>query len=240
MIYVGLDDTDMLDTPGTNQLARHLVRELAPGLRARMILRHQLLEDPRVPCTRKNGCASIELEASEPVKISDLALRLRELIWAWIPEGSDPGLAIAETIPASLADWGKRAKRELLTQYEARELAAAQGIYLEGLAGSEDGVIGALAAIGLMSTRSDGRVVYLSAERGEFQEGDVLDVTGPVAMESIFGRGIDAVIDHETQEFVEWGTVEIGKKLRPNLRGGRVVLYAARRGDGQYEAVRVT
>ena len=29
MIYVGIDDTDTLDDPGTNQLARHLVRELA-------------------------------------------------------------------------------------------------------------------------------------------------------------------------------------------------------------------
>ena len=29
MIFVGIDDTDTLDDPGTNQLARHLVRELA-------------------------------------------------------------------------------------------------------------------------------------------------------------------------------------------------------------------
>ena len=47
MIYVGIDDTDTLDDPGTNQLARHLVRELSGQLRGRMILRHQLLEDPR-------------------------------------------------------------------------------------------------------------------------------------------------------------------------------------------------
>ena len=59
MIYVGIDDTDTLDDPGTNQLARHMVRELAGQFRGRMILRHQLLEDPRVPCTKKNGCASI-------------------------------------------------------------------------------------------------------------------------------------------------------------------------------------
>ena len=32
MIYVGIDDTDTLDDPGTNQLARHLVRELAGQL----------------------------------------------------------------------------------------------------------------------------------------------------------------------------------------------------------------
>ena len=53
MIYVGLDDTDTLDDPGTNQLARHLVRELSGQFGGRMIVRHQLLEDPRVPCTKK-------------------------------------------------------------------------------------------------------------------------------------------------------------------------------------------
>ena len=48
MIYVGIDDTDTLDDPGTNQLARHLVRELAGDYNGQLILRHQLLEDPRV------------------------------------------------------------------------------------------------------------------------------------------------------------------------------------------------
>ena len=55
MIYVGLDDTDTLEDPGTNQLARHLVRELAGRFHGRIILRHQLLEDPRVPCMRKTA-----------------------------------------------------------------------------------------------------------------------------------------------------------------------------------------
>lgn len=240
MIYVGIDDTDMLDTPGTNQLARHLVRELAPDLRARMILRHQLLEDPRVPCTRRNGCASIEFEAVEPVSLAELAVRLRELILAWIPVGSDPGLAIAESVPAALAEWGLRAKRELLTQREARQLAAGHGVDLEGLAGTEDGVIGALAAIGLMSTQNDGRVVYLASEGNRFQVEDALDVTGPVVIASILDRGINAVIEFETGRLIEHGTVEVGKKLRPNLRAGRVVLYAARRGEGVFEAVRMT
>src|SRR4051812_31276378 len=44
MIYVGIDDTDTLDDPGTNQLARHLVGELSNEFEARLILRHQLLQ----------------------------------------------------------------------------------------------------------------------------------------------------------------------------------------------------
>ena len=70
-------------------------------------------------------------------------------------------------------DWGLRCKRELVTQSEARQIAADHGIYLEGLGGTEDGVIGALAAVGLMATKNDGRVVYFGSG-GE----DWYDVTG--------------------------------------------------------------
>ena len=94
MIWVGLDDTDTLDTPGTNQLARHLADSLRGELRCLRILRHQLLEDPRVPCTRKNGCASIEFEPLTAIDVEQLAARLEALILDWIPAGSDPGLCI--------------------------------------------------------------------------------------------------------------------------------------------------
>ncbi len=235
LIDIGLDDTDTLDTPGTNQLARHLVRELAPDLRGRLILRHQLLEDPRVPCTRKNGCASIELEVQGLISVSGLASRLRDLILDWIPPRSDPGLCIATTVPSSVVEWGLRAQREILAQAEARALAATHNIHLEGLAGTQDGVIGALAAVGLMSTRNDGRVVYLASERD-----DNLDISGPLPVEVILSRGIETVIDHDTQEPISHGTIEVGKKLRPNFRQGRIVLYATRRADNTYEALRVT
>ena len=54
MIYVGIDDTDMPGTPGTNQLARRLVAALPAGFALRVALRHQLFFDSRVPYTSKN------------------------------------------------------------------------------------------------------------------------------------------------------------------------------------------
>ena len=62
MIYVGIDDTDVLDTPGTNQLARALVKHVAGQCRCTLIVRHQLLDDPRVPYTSHNGSASVLFE----------------------------------------------------------------------------------------------------------------------------------------------------------------------------------
>jgi hypothetical protein len=237
MIYVGLDDTDMLDSPGTNKLARHLVEQLRDEFACRLIVRHQLLEDPRVPCTRKNGCASIVLEqlsgaATDP---EALAARIRPIMLAWCPAGSDPGLCIATAVPDQVVEWGRRAKRELVTQAESREIAKATGVVLEGLGGNNDGVIGALAAVGLLATRNDGRVVYLGGNAE-----DLLDVTGSLSVEAILARGIDEVRNVETSETILRGEVLLAKRLRPNYRGGRVVLYVTPQAEEQYESVRVT
>jgi len=239
MIYVGLDDTDTLDDPGTNQLARHLVRELSDAFVGQIIVRHQLLEDPRVPCTRKNGCASMLFEPRAEGKsargIEQLIAAMRSIIIPWCPPGSDPGLCVMDRVPSAVVEWGQRSKRELVTQHEARQIAAEHGIYLEGLGGTEDGVIGALAAVGLLATRNDGRVVYLGSG-GE----DLYEITGRLSVESIHARGIAAIYDVESGARVTDGIVEVGKRLRPNYREGRVVLYAARRAESEWEAVRVT
>jgi len=233
MIYVGIDDTDTLDDPGTNQLARHLVRELAPQFRGRMIVRHQLLEDSRVPCTKKNGCASVQFDANAAASMAALVDRLRALIVPWCPKASDPGLCVAATVPQTVIDWGLRCKRELVTQAEAHQIAADAGIHLEGLGGTQDGVIGALAAIGLLATKNDGRVVhYGSADE------DWYDVTGCLTVDEVLRRGVDEVLTIEDEKTVPSGMVDVGKRLRPNYRQGRVVLYVARRGEA-WEAVRV-
>ena len=246
MIHVGLDDTDTLDDPGTNQLARHLVHELADEFSGRMILRHQLLEDPRVPCTKKNGCASILFESVSsaqggwrrasgvpPAETAHLIERLRDIIIPWCPAGSDPGFCVATSVPAGVIDWGLRSQRELVTQQEARQIAIENGIHLEGLGGTEDGVIGALAAVGLMATKNDGRVIYFGAS-----DDDWYDVTGCLEVEELRARGIDDILTADTGQSLVSGTVNIGKRLRPNFRDGKIVLYVARGAAPHWEAIR--
>src|SRR5258708_5990355 len=117
MIFVGIDDTDTLDDPGTNQLARHLVRELADTARGRLITRHQLLEDPRVPCTRKNGCVAIEFEVCNAGTVQELAAKVRRIMLAWCPPGSDPGLCVAPSpIPDRIMEYGRECQRRLVSQ----------------------------------------------------------------------------------------------------------------------------
>jgi hypothetical protein len=234
MIYVGIDDTDTLDDPGTNQLARHLVREFAGQFRGRMILRHQLLEDPRVPCTKKNGCASIAFERSNSGSLDDFITSLRQIIVSWCPRGSDPGLCVAEDVPQAVVEWGLRCQRELVKQPDAREIAAENGIRLEGLGGTEDGVIGALAAVGLMATQNDGRVIYF-----ESNGADWYDLTGCLDVNEIRAHGVDEILVTDTGKSLTAGIVDVGKRLRPNYRRGKIVLYVAQNDTPHWEAIRV-
>jgi hypothetical protein len=235
MIYVGIDDTDTIDDPGTNQLARHIVQELAGQFRGRMILRHQLLEDPRVPCTKKNGCASILFEPTNGWHdLSQFVERLRHIIIPWCPHGSDPGLCVAETVPQEVTAWGLRCQRELVNQPDARRIALQHGIHLEGLGGTEDGVIGALAAVGLVATQNDGRVIHFESDGADWY-----DLTGCLEVNEIHAHGVDDILVLDTGEPLTAGIVDIGKRLRPNYRQGKIVLYVAQNEAPHWKAVRV-
>lgn len=219
-IFVGIDDTDMPGTPGTNKLALHIIRSLSADFEGQLILRHQLLEDPRVPCTSKNGSASIAMRPKGGASIIELTDRIRELIRPWCPEGSDPGLCLTEHVPDEIQRFGRRCQRELVSQSEARGLAASHGIHLEGLGGTEGGVIGALAAIGLMATADDGRIIHLGSPLDDsFQAG------GPFRIAALHARGVAEVRCIRSETVVNEGVVDVGKRLRPNFRGGQAVLF---------------
>lgn len=222
MIYVGLDDTDTLDAPGTNQLARHVVLRLTGRWRGRLITRHQLLDDPRVPCTRRNGCVAIAFDDSA-ASLDELEAEIRTIMLAWCPEGSDPGLCVvAGEVPQAVIDFGRLCQRQFVNQAMARELAAKYGIALQGLGGTEDGVIGALAAVGLMNTRDDGRVIFYGDS-----ERDHYDISGVHPVNRLPEFGVSEVRRLDNGELVVDGTVALGKRLRPNYRQGKVVLFVS-------------
>lgn len=221
MIWIGIDDTDIVGSPGTNQMARAIVAALADDWDCRFILRHQLLDDPRVPYTSKNGSASIELtprhpSTSSPSTIADIADACERVMRHRFIDGSDPGLCVASSVPKSLQEFGLRCQRELVLKSQAQSLAREADILLRGLGGTDGGVIGALAAVGLASTRDDGRVVVY---------GNYPDLTGIVTPEHLAKMGI-TVLDANTNKRIETGTIDLVKKLRPNISQGRIILYA--------------
>ena len=217
MIYVGVDDTDMPGTPGTNQFARALASCLSGRYRCLLIVRHQLLQDPRVPCTSKNSAASMLLEPQKDLVATCLVDAIRGFMEQHWIAGSDPGFCVAEAVSEATAQFGGRCQKELVTQHEARRLAAAQGVHLEGCGGTDDGVIGALAAVGLVAGGNDGRVVQI----GSWPD----DLSGREDIPSLRARDVE-VRCLQSGRTVTAGTVDVGKHLRPNYRGSQIVLHA--------------
>lgn len=231
MMYVGIDDTDMPETRGTNQLAREISRRAAGSWTCLRILRHQLLYDPRIPYTCKNGSASMLFEPVRPNSIAELIALCRETMREWFIEGSDPGLCVTEQVSREVQDFGARCQQQIMSQAEAREVAQRQGVYLEGLGGTHGGIIGSLAAVGLAAAGNDGRII----QWGNWPD----DLSFEQSIAALRQREI-TVCDQETGAEVQQGIVHVGKHLRPNFRGDQAVLFVRRDSpEGPWIAVKM-
>jgi hypothetical protein len=220
VIFIGLDDTDNLESRGTGHLARQIAAALAADYRVLGVTRHQLLVDPRVPCTKNNSSAAILVDVDGDVDPTMLLQRVRALVADEYQAGSDPGLCLARQVPAEIIAFGYRAKRQLVTQDEARLLAASHDIPLLGLGGDEGGVIGALAAVGLAASGEDGRypLVGRSRELAGLQPVSALLAAGVAAVQTCDGRPVtDGLVQCD--------------KLRPARRCGQPILVVERVGD---------
>jgi tRNA(Ile2) C34 agmatinyltransferase TiaS len=220
VIYIGLDDTDTLETRGTGHLARLIAADLAGTYPLAGVTRHQLLLDPRVPYTAKNSAAAIMLALDE-VDLTRLEQRVSALILDHHAAGSDPGLALAAAVPSEVVRFGNRVQREVVKRESARKLAADHSLALTGLGGNHDGIIGALAAVGLAAGGEDGRYVWVGRAR---------ELHGPVPVGQVLEAGVDEVRTL-SGEIVITGDI-LAEKLRPARRGSWSVLFVQKSETG--------
>jgi hypothetical protein len=170
-----------------------------------------------VPCTSKNSAAALLLEPLDDRSVESLIDVIRAFVLQRFVSGSDPGFCVGITVPDAIAEFGERCQHELVTQPEARQLAKTHGLHLEGCGGTQDGVIGALAAVGLVAKGNDGRVVQIGAWPD--------DLDGPQDIPTLLARNVQ-VCCLDSGRTITSGTVDVGKHLRPNYRGKRLVLHA--------------
>ena len=218
-ILIGIDDTDNAESHGTGRRARQLGEMLAAGGLAEVdgITRHQLLIDPRIPYTSHNSSACVLVRTTDD-RLSDLIAAARSFLLHESAPGSDAGLCVADRsqITATHQDFGRRAKREVLTLDQARDCARRGGLTLEGLTGTGGGIIGALAAVGLRASGDDGRFLWLKGIR---------EISGVYQVEQLQQMTrIDNVQTIEGAEIPLTDRVELGPWIRPLLKAGRAVL----------------
>jgi tRNA(Ile2) C34 agmatinyltransferase TiaS len=212
ILYIGLDDTDIIGTPGTGHLARTIAGQLSNRFPLLGVTRHQLLIDPRVPCTKKNSSAGIIFEVPADFAVGSLYDELTRFVINSSAEGSDPGLCMTTSVHDDVIDFGYKVKKKIVTQDEALHLAGKNGILLSGLGGNEDGVIGALSAVGLAASGNDGRYVMVGKSR---------DLQGLQPITAVLDAGISSVCS-EDGTIIQDGYIQTDQ-LRPARRNGRPV-----------------
>ncbi len=227
---LGIDDTDVLGhKPGTGRLARELAAALStPRVRMSAVVRHQLLVDPRVPYTSHNSPACVVFDLDDPTDADGVFDRAADYVGDRSALGSDPGvcLALADEIGDDVVDWGLRAGAEVLDKRSAFVLAARSKTRLRELGGSGDGVIGALAAVGLTRYGNAGRFLDLGG-------GGLRELDDPIDAEKLLKRGITLVSSARNSEPVPpTASISTGDWLRPRLIGGRPVLLVEPAEDG--------
>lgn len=199
MTYVvAIDDTDMPGTKGTGWLVQEMceLMESTSIAKSSAITRHQLFVHKDVPFTSHNSSMCFEMDLQDAT-IKEATAFMISFLEKRAQPGSDPGLCIINPEDhddlTELFDYAKSAKTTVLSKNIAYKKAEKLGIYLTEHGGTGDGVVGALAGIGLRMLGYDGRY------RGWFHMGNAGNI---VSVEDICTTlpFIDAIITESGAE----------------------------------------
>ncbi len=232
-VYVCFDDTDVLGADrGTGKLVRWFTERLPEGCTTWGVVRQQLLVHPDVPYTSHNSSGCAVIDVPDESFLPGLAELGAAHIAEHFMEGSDPGLCIApETaVFAPLIAFGNRAAIEVVTQDDARAAAEAAGVHLSGHGGTNDGIIGAIAGVGLTAGGWTGRFVDYRVPLRGFS---AITTVGEVE-----AAGITVVaVDRNVMVPKPTDTLDTQDWLRPRLWGGRPVAPVTTLGPNAWTAI---
>lgn len=218
MIYVGIDDTNNEESVGTAKFTRMVASKIAEKFRVYGVTRHQLCQDNEIDYSVHNFCAVIHVEADKS-HLNTIFSIARTEITNNFNIGSDPGLAAAHesTVSSSVVSFGLDAKYRVVKKATVFSLVNNSEIVIEGFGKAGNGVVGALAGVGLASTKNDGRFVQL---------GDLRKIRQPESVQKFLNSGIDKIITLDGV-VVEDGTIfnTDNKPVKPSPVNGEVILF---------------
>ncbi len=251
LVVCCVDDTDDVTRETSTGLVAEAIAEGVAELGGCMVLgitRHQLLLAEGVPYTSHNSSmcfmarmpegasgALRERAVGEIGRLSavsaDPGLCVADMPAAWFGEGSAPGAwsaapAQARAELAALASFGVRAQREVLAKEEAYALVDGIGwLRLSEHGGTGQGVIGALAGVGLRLAGNDGRF------RGKWDLAAMLGVRNAQASVGMVRAGLSAlacgpvdVRDSAWEPIADDVPLSLDAEAKPVLHGGAVTL----------------
>ena len=230
-VYIGFDDTDNITADrGTGKLARWFEDELPESCLMEGVIRQQLLIDDKIPYTSHNSSACVKVHMPDASLVQALTARAIAHVRRHASEGSDPGLCVVcegdASLPGLIA-FGRACTARIVTQREA--LDAALNSHLSGHGGTNDGIIGAAAAVGLTASGWSGRFI----EYGRLRE-----LPDPVRVSELECAGIFVVSgDRDAKVPAPDDLVHTKGWLRPRLWGRRAVLLVMPSEEGVWESL---
>jgi hypothetical protein len=148
-IYVGIDNTSNSESVGTAKFARIIAKKISDKYQVYGVSRHQFYVHPDIKYSNHNFGAVIHIDCDNEKYVEDIFLKIKNIIEDEFNIGSNPGLAVAHQnqISPAVINYGQDAKKIILTQKRAVELAINSNIELEGFGKTKNGIIGTIAGI---------------------------------------------------------------------------------------------
>lgn len=230
-VYIGFDDTDVLNSDfGTGKLARRYEQFIPEGCTLWGVVRQQLLVDAAIPYTSHNSSACVIVECPDNSFMETLKRAAVSHIEKMSLPGSDPGLCLAgEGDPAlkDLETFGLLCTARVVQQSDA--IRAAGKAHLSGYGGTNDGIIGAAAAVGLTASGWSGRFIEYS---------DLRTLPEQVAVSALQQKNIRVIsLDRDACCPRPEDMVNTKGWLRPRLWGNSAVLPVKPAGTGLWESL---
>lgn len=220
---VCIDDTDDIGTKGTGEIAQELAVLLSPDQllsRCSFVTRHQLFVHPDIPYTSHNSamCFQVRSVLSEE-EIVDIA---KAHLTKESAPAADPGFALldlqADIEHQQLIDFGLQAKKEVKNKQQAYGLAQRLGFHLSEHGGTGQGVIGAVAGLGLRLQGNDGRI------KGQFKLKGLDQGVNLSVADVVEQTGVDRVLADTGESLCISTTLLLSGKVKAVYRDHQVSL----------------
>jgi hypothetical protein len=217
-IYLGFDDTDTPESDrGTGKLARWFENEIPQECRMLGVVRQQLLVHDDIPYTSHNSAACVVIDATDASLLEAIIGLAVQHVEKYYLEGSDPGICAVlegDSVLDTLTAFGRDCTCKVMSQKEA--LRAARPVYLSGHGGTNDGIIGAAAAVGLTAAGWCGRFI-------EF--GRLRELPDRMTVNQLEALGILVIsLDHNASVPKPDEVVITNRWVRPRMLGQKPVL----------------
>jgi hypothetical protein len=228
-LFLGFDDTDDADADfGTGKLVRNFCSGLNGDFKLLGIVRHQLPRLEGIPYTSNNSSACVLAEVPGREALPRLVKAAAKHLASNAAPGADPGLCCVfeEDVSDELVRFALECNGRRTSQAEA--MRAASGLELHGLGGSNDGIIGAAAAVGLTRYGWSGRFIAWNGMR---------KLPDPATVRALESEGVRVLsVDRDPLVPLPEDQVFADGWLRPSMWGGSPVLQVLSDGLGRWRA----